>query len=280
MNIAIVGGTGKFGQHLARKFEGDHNILISGSSVEKAESIASENGWEAGKNMEIAADADIVIVSVPIRLTVDVIHEIGPHVSEDTLLCDVTSVKQKPVKAMKEYSKEVLGMHPMYAPSNSINGQKVVLTPVKGDRWKFMQEFWEGHGADVHVTDPGSHDSAMSVVQGLMHFSELVIAETASKIEVEDDVSEYSTPVHQLITDLVARMLNQQPELYGAIQSENPRNEEVRKKFLESAEDIDNIIGNEEGFAEKFEELGSQFDLEGSQERTDKVIEFLNDEVR
>lgn len=278
MKYAIVGGTGKFGQHLGEKLEGE--ISISGRDIRKAEKVARNHGWEYGENNEIVKDADTVIVSVPISVTEDVIHEIGPHVPEDALLCDVTSVKKKPVSAMEQYSDEVLGMHPMYAPSNSIEGQKVVLTPVKGERWREMKRFWEENGAETHVTDPGAHDEAMSVVQGLIHFSELVIAETVRKTELADDVEEYSTPVHQLITDLTARMLNQQPELYGSIQAENPENEEIRRKFIESSEEIRELVGDEEAFAEKFDELGKEFDLQGAQERTDLVIEYLSNELR
>lgn len=275
--IAIIGGTGKFGQHLGEHLEENNRIVISGSSVENAERVAEKQGWDYGENKEVVEDADVVIVAVPIAVTVETIHEIGDNVSEDALFCDITSVKKKPVEAMKQYSDQVLGMHPMYAPSNLISGQKVVLTPEKGKKWTEMEEFWREEGADVHITDPESHDKAMSVVQGLMHFSELVVAETIRKSDLSgSEMSEYSSPVYQLITDLTARMLNQKPGLYGSIQAENPENEKIRESFKESAEDIQEIIGDEESFAEKFEELGEEFDLEESQERTDEVIEFLS----
>jgi prephenate dehydrogenase len=279
--IAIIGGTGKFGQHLGKHMGENNEIHISGNTLEEAEQVAEEHGWNYGENSEIVEDADTVIIAVPIAVTVDVIEEIGPHVPEDALLCDITSVKKKPVEAMKKYSDEALGMHPMYAPSNSISGQKVVLCPEKGKKWTEMEEFWMEHGADIHVTDPESHDKAMSIVQGLMHFSELVVAETIRKSDLSGpEMEEYSSPVYQLITDLTARMLNQKPRLYGSIQAENPENEKVRERFKESAEDIQEIIGDEEAFAEKFEELGEEFDLEGAQERTDEVIQFLSSEVR
>jgi prephenate dehydrogenase len=279
--IAIVGGTGKFGQHLGRELEKDNEIVISGKNVDQASEIAEEYGWSYGESKEIVKDADIVIIAVPIAVTVEVIHEVGPHVPEDALLSDITSVKKKPVEAMKEYSDEVLGMHPMYAPSNSIKGQKIVLCPEKGKKWTLMETFWMDNGADIHVTEPESHDKAMSLVQGLMHFSELVVAETIRKADMTgSDMEEYSSPVYQLITDLTARMLNQKPGLYGSIQSENPENENIRESFIESAEDIRELIGDDEAFAEKFEELGEEFDLEGAQNTTDMVIEFLSDEVR
>lgn len=279
--IAIVGGTGQFGQHLGKHLEDNNEIAISGKNTGEAEKTAEKHGWDYGSNKEVVRDADVVIVAVPIAVTVEVIHEIGTEISDDTLFCDITSVKKKPVEAMKNYSDEVLGMHPMYAPSNSIQGQKVVLTPEKGQEWTEMEEFWKQEGADIHVTDPESHDEAMSLVQGLMHFSELVVAETIRKSDIGgEEMSNYSSPVYQLITDLTARMLNQKPGLYGSIQAENPENVRVREEFIESAEEIRDIVGNEQAFEQKFDELGEEFDLEGAQRRTDKVIEFLSDEVR
>ena len=279
--IAIVGGTGQFGQHLGKNLEDNNEVVISGKTVDQAEEVAEKYDWGYGESQEIVKDADVVIIAVPIAVTADVIDEVGPYISDDALFCDITSVKKKPVEAMKKYSNEVLGMHPMYAPSNSIKGQKVVLTPEKGKKWTLMETFWMDNGADIHVTDPESHDKAMSLVQGLMHFSELVVAETIRKADMTgSDMKEYSSPVYQLITDLTARILNQKPGLYGSIQAENPENEYIRESFIDSAQDIKELIGDEEAFADKFEELGEEFDLEGSQKRTDKVIEFLSDEVR
>ncbi len=279
--VAIVGGTGQFGQHLGKRMEEDNQIYISGKNVAEARKTAEKHGWEHGESNEIVEDADIVIVAVPIAVTEEVIHEIGPNVPEDALFTDVTSVKQMPVEAMKQYSDEVLGMHPMYAPSNSVEGQKIVMCPENGKRWTVMEEFWEQHEADLHFTEPETHDKAMSLVQGLMHFSELVVADVIRKSELSgDDMEEFSSPVYQLITDLTARMLNQKPGLYGSIQAENPENEEVRERFIESAESIKELVGDEESFADKFSELGDEFDLEGAQNRTDLVIEFLSDEVR
>ncbi|MFB6158304.1 MAG: prephenate dehydrogenase/arogenate dehydrogenase family protein [Candidatus Nanohalobium sp.] len=279
--IAIVGGTGKFGQHMGEHLEDDNEVYISGRTEETARKVADEHGWKHGTSREIVTDADIVIISVPIAVTVDVIHEVGPHVPEDALLCDVTSVKQKPVEAMKEYSEEVLGMHPMYAPSNSIKGQKVAMCPEKGKRWTEMEEFWERNGADLNFTDPETHDKAMSLVQGLMHFSELVIADVIRKSDLSTgETEDFRTPVYQLITDLTARMLNQKPGLYGSIQIENPENEKVRERFLESADELKETVKDEEEFAELFDRLGEEFDLETAQQRSDSVIEFLSNEVR
>lgn len=279
--IVIIGGTGQFGQHIGEHLEDGNEIVISGSAVEKAEKIADKHNWGYGKSEHIVENADIVIISVPIDVTVDIIHNIGSNIPKDALLCDVTSVKQEPVEAMENYSDEVLGMHPMYAPSNSIKGQKVALCPKSGDKWTIMEEFWEEHGAHINVTDPETHDKAMSMVQGLIHFSELVIADVIRKSDnAADEMEDYSTPIYQLVTDLTARMLNQKPGLYGSIQSNNPENEVVRNKFVESAEELKEVVKDKDEFADKFEELGKEFDLGASQKRTDELIEFLCDDLR
>jgi prephenate dehydrogenase len=260
---------------MAEMLENLNDIVITGSSLESAERAVEGTGWEAATNIDAVKDADVVIVSAPIHLTEDVIHDIGPHVQDDALLCDVTSVKERPCEAMEQYSSEVLGMHPMYAPSNSAEGQQVVLCPVKGKKWTMMEEFWMEHDANVFIATPEEHDSAMSVVQGLIHFSELVIAETLNSMDTDhEDTEQYSTPIHRIVTDLTARMLNQQSELYHSIQTENPRNDEMREKFQEAAESMAELIGSDD-FDDKFTELGEQFDLESSQEHSDDLIEFM-----
>lgn len=280
MKVSILGGTGKFGQHLGELLEEDHDVTITGSSLQKAEKIARKHGWEATTNPEAAEGADVVIFSLPISITVGIINRVGPRVSPDTLLSDVTSVKQKPCEAMKKYSDEVLGMHPMYAPTNTPEGQKVVLCPIKGEKWKVLEKFWREQGAEPHFTDPEKHDEVMSIVQGLMHFSELVVAETIRKTEVStEDMENFSSPVYKLITDLTARMLNQKSELYGSIQTENSKNEEIRKRFIESAKEIRSLLENNEDFKDKYEELGQEFNLKRAQERTGEVIEFLSEEI-
>jgi prephenate dehydrogenase len=276
--IAIIGGTGKFGQHLGRLLESGNEIVITGSTVSKAERVAEGYEWESATNEEAVKDADVVIVSVPIQYTVETIEEIGPHLDNDTLLCDVTSVKQKPCEAMEKYSDQVVGMHPMYAPSNSPENQNVILCPINGKKWTMMEEFWIEHNANVSIVTPEEHDKAVSIVQGLTHFTEMVFAKTIKDFEA-GETEEYETPVYQIINDLKNRMLNQHSDLYESIQKENPENTEMRQQFIDSAENVSELIEDGE-VGELFEELSDGQDLEVSQRRTDELIEFLTNDLR
>lgn len=273
--IAVIGGTGVFGQHIARLMEEGNEIIVTGSTVEKARNVAEENGWEAASNREAAESADIVIVSVPIEHTTDVIHEIGPHIDDDTLFCDVTSVKEAPCRAMEEYSDEVLGTHPMFGPKVDPEGQNVVLCPVKGEKWREIKQFWDGKGANTRVAEPGEHDTAMSIVQGMVHYTELVFAQALSDLD-PGDLEDYATPHFRLFRDFAARTLDGSPGLYGSIQSSNLRNEHSRKAFRDAAEKVEQAIENGE-IDQLFDRLGGDFDTGAARERTDRVIDTLDE---
>jgi len=43
--IAIIGGTGKFGKHLARNLEDNNQIIITGRNIERAKQEAEGESW-------------------------------------------------------------------------------------------------------------------------------------------------------------------------------------------------------------------------------------------
>src|SRR5208283_3643199 len=87
------------------------------------------------------SESDILIVSVPINVTEDTIAEIAPKMKAGSLLMDLTSVKVKPVEAMRKFvpmDVEILGTHPMFGPTiQTIRRQTVILVPVTGrsEKW-------------------------------------------------------------------------------------------------------------------------------------------------
>jgi len=79
--IGIIGGTGTLGTIFKRFFEDwNYRVLISSRKTE----MTSE---------ELVKKSDVVIVSVPISKTAEIINSILPHLREDQLLMDFTSIK-------------------------------------------------------------------------------------------------------------------------------------------------------------------------------------------
>ena len=273
--IAIIGGHGGMGRSLARLF-GDlgHAVLVS--------DLDTELGAQ-----DAAAMADVVVVSVPIRLTEEVLRAVGPRVRPGSLLMDVTSVKTAPLAAMMEVTADtgasVVGTHPMFGPGvHTYTGQRVVLCRGRGDDWyDWTRETFQSRGLVVTETTAEKHDRAMSVVQVLNHFQTQVMGLALARLGVPLEHSlAFTSPAYLLETYVVGRHFAQSPGLYGAIEMLNPRKEEVTRVFKEAAEELSAILvdGDQDRFDAIFDEVRAFFGEEFTAEALDQS-RFLIDRL-
>ena len=230
VSILILGGTGETGSWFARYFkEKGFDVAVWGPSgkVEVAERLGVRYAQDMMREVE---KSDIVLVSVLIEKTVEVIREVAPHMHPGSLIMDVTSIKSGPVKAMKTYAPkgvEVLGTHPMFGPTMAaLRGQTIILTPVEGKTGKWlpiMQSLFESDGAHVEILDAEEHDEIMAVVQALTHFAYIGIGAALRTLDFDVERSRrFMSPVYEIMIDFVGRILDQNPELYASIQK-NPK---------------------------------------------------------
>jgi chorismate mutase/prephenate dehydrogenase len=228
--VAVIGGRRGMGQCIAQLF-GDlgHAVMIADLDT-------------ALTPDEAAAVADVVIVAVPIDVTEDVIRRIGPRVRPEALLMDVTSIKTGPLRAMLAASRaSVVGTHPLFGPTvHSLQGQRVVLTPGRGDEWlAWLRSMLHARGIELMETTPEEHDRAMSIVQVLVHFSTEVMGKTLATLQVPiDRTLLFTSPIYLMELLLTARHFAQSPALYAAIQMSNPDTAAVTAAFARAAEEL------------------------------------------
>ena len=251
--VAVIGGRGGMGSCMARLFADlGHAVMIADLETD----LTPE---QAG------SEADVVVISVPIDATVDVIQRIGPRVRRDALLMDVTSVKTAPMEAMLASSQaSVVGTHPLFGPSvHSLQGQRVAVTPGRGDEWKrWLTSMLEARGLVVVETTPEAHDRAMAVVQVLTHFSTEVAGATLAKLGVPLDATlPFTSPVYLMELLMTARHFAQSPDLYASIQMSNPETARVTDTFLRAAEELRaNVAARDhEAFARVFDHVHDYF---------------------
>ncbi|MDD1718966.1 MAG: prephenate dehydrogenase/arogenate dehydrogenase family protein [Methanoregulaceae archaeon] len=254
MKVGIIGGTGRMGTLFAGVFgRAGHDVEV--------------NGKRSGRsNREIASDSDLVMVSVPIRSTTGVIHEIAPVLSESQIFCDLTSLKAAPVKAMLESRAKVVGFHPMFGPGvQSLLDQTIVVTPARCDEESLgsILEIFRGEGASITITTPDHHDRMMAIVQGLTHFVTLGIAETMRSVGTRPgETRAFMSPVYQIEMGLVGRLLSQEPGLYADIIQLNPYVPEVLEAYGGAIKRLRAAAGDpgprsfEKAFAEDAEYFG------------------------
>jgi chorismate mutase / prephenate dehydrogenase len=251
--IAVIGGRGGMGSCMARLFADlGHAVMIADLDTDLTPDVA-------------ASEADVVVVSVPIDTTVDVIRRIGPKVRRDALLMDVTSVKTAPMEAMLASSQaSVVGTHPLFGPSvHSLQGQRVAVTPGRGDEWKrWLTSMLEARGLLVVETTPEAHDRAMAVVQVLTHFSTEVTGATMAKLGVPLDATlPFTSPVYLMELLMTARHFAQSPDLYASIQMSNPETARVTEAFVRTAEALRSNVAarDHDAFARVFDHVHDYF---------------------
>ncbi len=227
LTVAVVGGLGAMGRCMAGLFADlGHAVMLADRETE----LTAD---------EAAGAADVVVVSVPIEVTVEVIRAIGPHVRPDALLMDVTSVKSEPVAAMLAACRgSVIGTHPLFGPSvHSLQGQRIVVTPGRGEGWKqWLIATLRARGLVVKEATPVEHDAAMAVVQVLTHFATEVMGRTLDSLGVSiAETLEYTSPVYLMELLMTARHFAQAPDLYASIQMSNPLTPRVTEAFVRAA---------------------------------------------
>lgn len=283
MKMLIIGGTGEMGQWFTR-FSKEHGyeVVVWGSS--RRVDVAESMGVEFASDLDHAiGDGDIVVVSVPIDITEKVIAETAPKMKDGSLLMDITSLKAKPIEAMKKHAPagvEILGTHPMFGPSiPSLHGQIVIMTPVEGrcDKWfPIIRALFENNGAHIEVIDAKEHDRFVSVVQGLTHFAYITIGTTFKRLDFDVNESRrFMSPVYEIMVDFVGRILGQNPYLYALIQMENPEVLKVHEAFKEECMSVSDMVKQHdvEGFSKKMKDAAVHFgDTALALHRSDNLI--------
>ena len=271
--VAIIGGQGQMGRCMQRLFADlGHAVIIADLDTNLTPRDA-------------AAAADVVVISVPIDATVDVIRELGPRVREESLLMDVTSIKTEPMKAMLEASRaSVVGTHPLFGPSvHSLQGQRMVLTPGRGEKWhEWLGQMLRARGLLLVEATPEEHDRAMAVVQVLTHFATEVMGKALADIGVPLETTlNYTSPVYLMELLMTARHFAQSPALYASIQMSNPLTSEVTEAFVRAATEHRAVVasGDTAGVTAMFEEVRGFFGdfteraLEQSSYMIDRLVE-------
>lgn len=250
--VVIVGGAGQMGQLFGRM------LRLSGYEVRELD----RHDWD--RAAELLDGAGMVLVSVPIHDTVEVIHQLPP-LPAHCLLVDLTSTKVAPVAAMLEaHSGPVLGLHPMFGPDVD-NLAKQVIAYVPGrfpDASTWLLEQIRLWGARLHQVTVEDHDHAMGLIQAQRHFSTFayglhLIREDRSL----DELLALSSPIYRLELIMIGRLFAQDPELYADIILSSPDHLELLDRYHERFAEALEILraGDRDAFIARFREIGAWF---------------------
>ena len=234
IEIGIIGGTGGIGRWFAGFFKKEgYTVLVSGRKTDL--DIPT-----MGKKCQV------VIVSVPISITPEVIGRVGPHMKKESLLMDLTSLKGEPVKSMLKSSvSEVIGLHPLFGTAaGSIAGHKIVLCPARTRKWlDWLKEILTKNGADIIETTPERHDELMALVQVLNHLNSITMGMILKGSGVDLlELKRFATPMFHTKLDIIEKVFTNNPRLYAEIITLNPNIHKILDLYGKTLSDLKSLI--------------------------------------
>ena len=286
MNVGIIGGTDGLGKTLIYYFGDDFEVYITGRDHKKGRKVAEElNVNYIESNEGLANISDILIISVPIQYTSDVIREVAPFMKSGSVMIDVTSVKEEPTRTMAEVlpdDVDYIPTHPVFGPRTmELDNQVIVLTADrKGEWYDKVYRYLESKNMRIIETSPENHDFMMGIVQVLTHFSFISTASAIEKLKVDiSETEDYESPIYNLMIDMIARIVSQNPYLTYNIQSMNQNGDKIRNAFADAVTELRDVInsGDEEEFIDiAINATKHMGDIKNALGRSDKAIAALN----
>lgn len=257
--VLIVGGLGSMGSFFARWFaQSDCEVRV----LDLAH-------WPQVE--QLTKDLDLAMLAVPIEATPEAALRLGPYLPKGCVLCDITSLKAKPLAAMLAgYHGPVVGLHPLFGPSTTnMDQQIVVVSPGRDARaCQWVLEQFSVWGNVMVETEPDAHDEAMSIVQALRHFATFAFGRflCARKVPIARTL-DLSAPIYRLEMGMVGRLFAQNPALYAEIVFATPERQALLKEFVHSmSQNLDMIErGDKQEFVSQFKKIADWFGPFGEQ---------------
>jgi prephenate dehydrogenase len=232
MNCSVgIIGFGRFGRLMARYLSPDCQVRAHDPGV-RAEAISSAGAAPA--SMADACRSDIVILAVPISHLQGLLSEIQPHLPPESLVVDVCSVKEQPVRWMQALlpeTVEILGTHPMFGPdsaADSLEGRKIVLCPVRiGEkRLAKVKHYLGAKGLVLIEASPEDHDRQIAVSLALTHAIGRSLALFGAKPQAID------TEGYRRLLRILEVVENDTWQLFEDLNRYNPYAQDARQAFI------------------------------------------------
>ncbi len=180
MNIGIV-GLGLIGGSLGLSLRTSGHQVLGVSRHPQTCQLAIERGVvdDASVNLTLLAAADVVFICTPIAAIAPTVQQLIPHLSPDTVLTDVGSVKTAVVEEVSPLWHNFVGGHPMAGTANSgieaaVSGlfadNPYVLTPIETTppaAVKIVEEIVRSLTSRVYFCRPEDHDRAVAWISHL-----------------------------------------------------------------------------------------------------------------
>ncbi len=180
MKIGII-GLGLIGGSLGLDLTKRGYEVIGVSRQQKTCELAVQNQavTEASLDLSILAKTELIFVCTPIGAILSTISKIIPHLSPNTIITDVGSVKSAIVYDATKLWANFVGSHPMAGTANQgieaaeynlFENAPCVITPfgsTNHEAVKKVSQIWEAIDCKIYKATPEIHDQAVAWISHL-----------------------------------------------------------------------------------------------------------------
>jgi chorismate mutase/prephenate dehydrogenase len=217
--LLLVGGAGRMGRRLAPFFRKKGcRVLIADPGGRVPGFAAAEIG--------AAASADVVCIAASLDRTATALEAVLAQ-SPQGLVFDIASLKTPLLPLFSRARKAgvaIASAHPMFGPSAVFRGNDfLVLDCGDAAAVSRLARLFAGEGLRIRRMPVAEHDPWAARTMGLAHIAALACAGALERLKVDAfDVDGRATTSFRRLLDLVASLLDQDPALTRAIQTQNP----------------------------------------------------------
>jgi prephenate dehydrogenase len=236
-----------------------------------------------GDDPSIITRADLVVVSVPVGLTADVIKFAVKHMRKDATLMEIASLKSGIHEEMVEVSKKgfnMLSVHPMFGPSvTGLEEKTVTVIPVSCFENEVSQTRHLFPGASIVPVEPERHDRLMSLILSLPYLVNLALAGTM----MDEDLTllrKLSGTSFALQYTLIQSVAAENTSLVYALLSENCFLGESSERFIENLSKILQKMGSVEEFSQLHDEIKESMRRDIVHNKAHEIRQAAYDRVR
>ncbi|QUL36864.1 prephenate/arogenate dehydrogenase family protein [Erythrobacter sp. JK5] len=182
-------------------FDADPNVRAVATDRDLVGTVCETPG-------EAVAEADLVILCVPVGAMGDAARAFADALPEGAIVSDVGSSKRHVAEALAEAlpGHTIIPAHPVAGTEQSgpeagfatlFANRWCILTPpadAEEDKVEVLANFWRGLGARIEIMDAEHHDLVLAVTSHIPHLIAYTIVGTASDLEdvTRSEVIKYS----------------------------------------------------------------------------------------
>ncbi|HNW39422.1 MAG TPA: prephenate dehydrogenase [Candidatus Omnitrophota bacterium] len=184
-NKVVIIGTGLIGGSLGLALRKQHlaGQIIGLSRHQKNARFAKRIGAidVVGASLKVLADADLVILAMPVDAIIRIAPEIAEKIKKECLVIDVGSTKERIVSEFSALIPNFVGCHPLAGSEKKgivnlqdsiFKGSICVITPTKKTSkitLDKIKRLWQKLGARITVLPAKKHDQILALTSHLPH---------------------------------------------------------------------------------------------------------------